>query len=328
MEEAGFPLLSAPAEPLFEIIEKTDDTITVRHQYGESTIPRNPERIITEYWTSELLISIGIMPIGHISWEDEGISPIVTAEAPDMIYLPAAEGANYEQVATLEPDLIIGANWIGGYGDENEYKLMSAIAPTLPFNGCPCNYRREATLLLGELFDRQEEATQFLADYDQQVSDLRAQVSQVFGDETVSPLIFWGPDPWLYAPRYPEDGRVYIEDTAGWLYHEMGLAPGPEIMGLLVPDEGEFLWGVDLISGELLPEIQADHLVVFPNGYSNAEGISGEYTEFTENQLWQTLPAVQADNVHLIIGVNKARGYYTLLDNMRIFADTISGESQ
>ncbi|MEM7125988.1 MAG: iron-siderophore ABC transporter substrate-binding protein [Chloroflexota bacterium] len=320
------PLTSAPA--LFDIVEMTEETVTVRHQYGETTIPRNPQRVVTEMNTGEIMVSLGVMPVGYIAFEDQGISPILAEAAPDMVFLPVVDGPNYEQIVALDPDLIIGSWMMGTDGNEEHYELLSAIAPTLTFNDWPGSYWQDSTRQVAMLFDRQKQAEAVIADYDAFVQETRERIAPIFGDETVSPLLFFGPTPWLYTPRYAYDDRVVPEDSTGWLYHELGLTPGDEIAELIGSDmlglSNVFLE----ISGEQLPEMTADHLVVFPNGYSGAEGISEGYTEYLESPIWATLPAVQAGNVYAITGVNKSRGYYTKKDNMRIFADIVTGASE
>lgn len=327
VELAGYaPLTSAP--PLFEIIAKTDETVTVHHQYGETTIPRNPQRVVTEMNTGEILVSLGILPVGYVAYEDQGISPILAEAAPDMRFLPVVDGPNYEQIVELQPDLIIGSWMMGTDGNQEHYELLSAIAPTLPFNDWPGNYWEDSTHQVAMLFDREAQAEAVLADYDAYVQEVREQIAPIFGDETVTSLLFFGPSAWLYAPRNANNGRVTPEDSVGWLYHELGLTPGEEILELIGGDEAGLSKGFLEITGELLPEITANHLVVFPNGYSGAEGISEGYTEYQESPLWAAVPAVQAGNVYVITGVNKSRGYYTKKENMRIFADIVTSKRE
>ncbi len=321
--QAGFPELDPAEVTNFEIIDETEDTITVRHLYGETTFPRNPQRIVTEMNTAEILISLGIIPVGYMALEDQGISPVIAEVAPDMVLLSVSEGPNYEQILELEPDLIIGSLWMGTGADESEYELMSSIAPTLPFTMWPGLIWKDATREVAELFDREEQAEAVIADYDDRVAEAREQIAPVFGDETISQLLFFGPTAWLYSPFEEFEGHIYSEDSIGWLYYELGLTPGPGVINLLGGNTEEFIPWVE-ITGEQLPEILAQHIVVFPNGYSGAEGISEGYTEYINSTIWQALPAVQANNVYVITGVNKARGYYTKLDNIEIFVEIVT----
>lgn len=321
--QAGFPELNPAEITQFEIVDETEDTITIKHLYGETVIPRNPQRIVTEMNTAEVLISLGVIPVGYISYEDQGISPIIAEQAPDMTWLPVIEGPNYEQILELEPDLIIGSLWMGTDGNIAEYELMSEIAPTVPLTVWPGLIWKDTTLQFGTLFDQEELAESLIADYDARVAIAQEQIAPVFGDETVSQLLFFGPSAWLYSPFEVYEDHIYAEDSIGWLYYELGLRPGPGIVSLLGADTEEFVQWVE-ITGEQLPEIQSQHLVVFPNGYSGAEGISEGYLNFSDSPIWQALPAVKADNVYVITGVNKSRGYYTKLDNIEIFTEIVT----
>lgn len=322
--EGYAPLTSLPA--LFDIVEKTEETVTIRHLYGETTIPRNPQRIVTEMNTGEILISLGIIPVGYISPEDQGISPTLAEVAPNMVHLPVVDGPNYEQILALDPDLIIGSWMMGTGGDQAQYELLNAIAPTIPFNDWPGAYWQDSTRQVAMIFDLEEQAEVVIADYDAHVQEIRARIAPVFGDETVTPLLFFGPTAWLYTPREASNGRVSPEDSVGWLYHELALKPGEDILELVGGDETALGSPYLEITGELLPKITAEHLVVFPNGYSGAEGISEGFVDYQESPIWQNVPAVQEGNVYAITGVNKSRGYYTAKDNMQIFADIVTGE--
>lgn len=321
--QAGFPSLNPADITHFEVIEETADTITVRHLHGETTFPRNPQRIVTDMNTAEILISLGIIPVGYLSPEGQGISPVIAEVAPDMTLLPVVESPNYEQILTLQPDLIIGASWIGTSGDASEYERMSALAPTVPFTIWPGLLWADSTRQVAALFGREAQAEAVIADYNQRVAQAREQIAPVFGDETVSQLLFFGPSAWLYSPTDVHDGYIYSEDSIGWLYYELELMPGPGMVRLFLDETDEVIPFLE-ITGELLPEIEAQHLIVFPNGYSGAEGISEGYLDYIESPIWQALPAVQAGNVYVITGVNKSRGYYTKLDNIEIFVDIVT----
>jgi iron complex transport system substrate-binding protein len=319
--EAGFPESSEEPITLFEILEKTDEAITVRHLHGETTIPRNPERIVTDSVTAEALIALGIEPIGFMVWEDRGVEPVMAELAPNMTILPVIEGPNFEQVLTLEPDLIVGGNFSGTYEAER-YERMSAIAPTLPFNDGMELAIDDTLRQVGELFDRQEEAEAVITNYNEQVADYRARILPVLGDETVSPLLFFGPSAWLYSPIEDYEGRIYSSNAIGWIYYDLGLTPGPGMINFLNDISEEVIPWVE-ITGEQLPEIQADHLIVFPNGYGEATEISDGYLEYTESPIWQALPAVKNGNIHIVVGVNVGRGYYTRLANMEALVNAL-----
>ncbi|MEM8906182.1 MAG: AraC family transcriptional regulator, partial [Actinomycetota bacterium] len=300
LELDGYPSLSEPPV-LFDILERTDDTVTVRHLYGEVTIPRNPQRIVAAYGSAEALITLGFDPIAYPAWDD--VPPVLREQAPDIEWLRIADTTpNLEAIAALEPDLIIDWNaWMGGGGAAADYERVSQIAPTLVAYTFPVYWQSYLTQL-GELFDRNEEAEAAIADYDARIGSFRSEASQsITPDETVTPLLFFGEEPWLYAPVESFDGRTIPSYSVAWLYRELGLTPGPWMTDVYARggEEPGFL----PLSEELLPEIEADHLVVFPNGYSGQSTVPDEYVGFTDGALGNASPAVESDNVHEIVDV-------------------------
>lgn len=317
----GFPTLDPPV-PLFELVAESADTLTVRHFHGETEIPRNPQRIVTSLGTAEILISLGVMPLGYASRQD--LSPVVREIAPDVIYLPVIDtGPNLEQLAALEPDLIIGYSFLGG-NNPQDYDLISQIAPTVVFNDWPAYNWQDSTRQIAQLLGDAEQAETVIADYNARVAQIRREIAPDFGSDTVSALLFFD-TPWLYSPMHasPDGERLVYSANVGWVYFDLGLIPGPEVVDFLAADQDGVPLAFFEIVHERLPDLQADHLIIFPGGYSGAEEISESYVEYTQSALWQTLPAVQQDQVYVITGVNRPGGYYSLLDVMERLARAV-----
>jgi len=315
----GYPSIDPPIS-LFEVVDETEDTLTISHLRGETTIPRNPERIVASAGTEEILISLGIMTAGLIAWED--LSPVVRDIAPDVVHLPVVDsGPNLEQLLELDPDLILGWAFVGGDNAEH-YDLVSEIAPTVVFNQSPNLYFEDYTRQIASLFDLEDKAEEVIAEYEDRVIDLREQVQPIIGDETVSALLFFT-TPWLYGPM-DTVGENYVPSSyVGWLFYELELTPSEETVAF--NSEGQVYAEV---AGEILPEVQANHLVVFPGGYSGATEIAEAYTEYIESPIWQSLPAVEAGNVYIITGINRPVGYYTRLAAMERFADAVTDSAE
>ena len=53
----GFPAF-VPSPTMVEVIEDRGDTLLVRHLYGETEVPKNPQRIFADQSTMEILLSI------------------------------------------------------------------------------------------------------------------------------------------------------------------------------------------------------------------------------------------------------------------------------
>jgi iron complex transport system substrate-binding protein len=107
---------------------------TVQHKFGETTVEEEPERVVSVGYTEhDTLLQLGVVPVAVTDWY--GDQPFATwpwaqellgdAE-PEVLSL--SDGFQYEKIAALQPDLIIGTN--AGMTEE-DYDLLSEIAPTV-----------------------------------------------------------------------------------------------------------------------------------------------------------------------------------------------------
>lgn len=113
---------------------------TVEHALGETTIPEKPKRVVTLSWMNhDIVAALGVAPVGvPETWggDEEGFTPWfrdqvenqLKAEMPEIINV-TEDGADYEQILALQPDVIIGV--YSGF-TETEYKRLSEIAPSSP----------------------------------------------------------------------------------------------------------------------------------------------------------------------------------------------------
>ncbi|MGH3937038.1 MAG: iron-siderophore ABC transporter substrate-binding protein [Pseudonocardiaceae bacterium] len=115
--------------------------VTITHKFGSTTVPAPPQRVVT-IGDEDIAFALGITPVGIVRnanapsgtapWLEGHFDPVKTA----FIDIPAgaegegAAGANIEQVAALEPDLILAIN---DFGLELDYPALSQIAPTVGY---------------------------------------------------------------------------------------------------------------------------------------------------------------------------------------------------
>jgi iron complex transport system substrate-binding protein len=106
----------------------------VEHALGTTVIPEEPTRIVTVGVTEQdALLALGIAPVGVTEWYGEqpyATWPWAQDELGDAqpAVLTTVDGFDFEQIAALDPDLIVGTN--AGL-DEKSYELLSEIAPTI-----------------------------------------------------------------------------------------------------------------------------------------------------------------------------------------------------
>ncbi len=114
--------------------------VTIEHKFGRTTIPAPPQRVVT-IGDEDIAFALGITPVGIVrnANTDSGVAPWLESRIDraktTLIDVPTgaegegtAPGANIEQVAALDPDLILA---IGDFGLELDYARLSQIAPTV-----------------------------------------------------------------------------------------------------------------------------------------------------------------------------------------------------
>ncbi|SKB00173.1 iron complex transport system substrate-binding protein [Agreia bicolorata] len=108
--------------------------VTVEHQFGETVIPSEPQRVVVVGLTEQdILLELGVTPIATTEWYGEqpyAVWPWATGLLGDAkpTVLDQTDGLEFEKIASLKPDLIVGTN--AGL-TEDAYKKLATIAPTV-----------------------------------------------------------------------------------------------------------------------------------------------------------------------------------------------------
>jgi iron complex transport system substrate-binding protein len=106
----------------------------VEHEFGTTTVPSEPKRIVVVGLTEQdTVLALGYKPIATTEWYGEqphAVWPWARDELGDAkpTVLNATDGFQFERIAGLRPDLIIGVN--AGM-DRNDYEKLSRLAPTI-----------------------------------------------------------------------------------------------------------------------------------------------------------------------------------------------------
>jgi len=106
--------------------------VTIAHQFGSATIPAAPQRVLAiGFNEQDYVLAFGIEPVG--------VREFLGYDAPNRPWAPesvrgkaiptvGSEDLQYEKIAELAPDLILGIN---SYIDKAAYDKLAAIAPTV-----------------------------------------------------------------------------------------------------------------------------------------------------------------------------------------------------
>lgn len=154
----------------------TDTASTATRSYdttkGKVTIPSKPLRIVTDYYAGELL-AVGATVIGA---EPEAFkNPFIQDQLKDAVDVGAP--LNSEKILALQPDLIVAMY------DDN-YEALSKIAPTVYIPYGTTKNTKETLAFFGDLTGHQEQATQFIADYEKKAAEGREKIKNVVDANT------------------------------------------------------------------------------------------------------------------------------------------------
>ncbi|ABG03393.1 periplasmic binding protein [Rubrobacter xylanophilus DSM 9941] len=163
---------------------------TIEHKYGKITIEGTPERVVSVGYTDhDPLLALGVRPVGIRRWFGDpprGVWPWARDELGDATpELLPVDSINYEQVAALEPDLIVG---ISSGMTRNDYDTLSEFAPTLaqsdrwPDYGVPW---QPQTLVIGRALGREGRARRLVSRVERRFEEARREHPR-FDGATVS----------------------------------------------------------------------------------------------------------------------------------------------
>jgi len=118
--------------------DATPKTVTIKHLFGETTIPAPPKRVVSAGFTEQDdLLAVGVVPIAVTNWFGDqpfGVWPWALPKlgSAQPAVLNLDNGIQVDQIAALKPDLIVAVN--AGL-DADTYQKLSAIAPTIAQSG-------------------------------------------------------------------------------------------------------------------------------------------------------------------------------------------------
>lgn len=263
----------------------TDDgTVTVTHLYGETVVDGVPERIVSldMQWT-DVLTALGHPPVAAaIDPTRAGWYPWQQSDGIDAIEVGADYSIPYETVATFQPDLIVGS-W--GIADAAAYETLAAIAPTIALlEERDVDPWEDMAAAAGEFLGEPDAAAALVADRDQAIADLAAELPGLAGKTYA--LANYVPGDQIYVVADPNDG-------ASQLFAKLGMQIDPELLAM---EDGGY--GRVELSLENIGELDSDLLLLLTNGAETSD-IPG----------FDALPAVQTGAVSVleyadIVGLN------------------------
>lgn len=240
-----------------------EDTFTYESERGPVEVPEDPERIVA-LTNGPNIHALDVDMVGVDQYTKD--NPLFSDELEDVATVSETDA---ESVMAQNPDLIIAGSHMENIED------LEKIAPTVVFTWGEMDYL-EQHIEIGKLVGKEDEAEEWAEDFDERAGAIGEEVKEIHG-ENVSVTTYETADDTFY---------IYGDDWARGteiLYQAMDLNM-PENVEEAVSDEG-----YHTISQETLGEYAGDFIVL--SRYSTDE------MNFKETDVWQTIPAVQDDQV-------------------------------
>ncbi|MGH3366891.1 MAG: iron-siderophore ABC transporter substrate-binding protein [Nocardioidaceae bacterium] len=153
--------------------------VSIEHKFGTTEISQEPQRVLSlGYQEHDVIFAFGVTPIAARYWfgdESDVIFPWAEDEAggADPEILNMSDGINFEKIAALQPDLILG---VYSGMTERDYELLSQIAPTVAQTGEYIDYGTPwdvQTLTVGRALGREDRARELVAAVETRFEALR-----------------------------------------------------------------------------------------------------------------------------------------------------------
>ena len=198
--------------------------VTIEHKFGSTVVPDAPERVVSLGFTEQdALVLFGVEPIAvryAFGPEDDVFFPWADEAAGDAdpVILPREE-INFEQIAALDPDLIMGIT--AGLTD-TEYATLSDIAPTVVQPEEYVDYGtpwQVQTMVTGKVFGQEDRAREIVAEVEADFAAATAEHPELEG----ATLALSGPS---YEGQYPFHAS---DDTRTRFFGELGMVVPAEL---------------------------------------------------------------------------------------------------
>ena len=265
------------------------DTVEVEHQFGTTEIDGVAERVVTidVQWT-DVMIAMGVEPVGYTvdALMPKGGEPWREGERTGE-ELSLDDGIPVEQIAALDPDLIVGTYSIA---DKQTYEQLAQIAPTIAAKtktGVEPWQKLVATA--GELLGDDAQAEQVVSDVEGEIDAVASELPQVRG-KTYALAQYLVSDSSLVAVADENDG-------ASRLFKALGMTMHPALQ-----QEGEKQGSPRVtVSPERSDLLASDFLAFLVNG--------GDESDLADIPGFDALPASESGAVAVldyatIVGIN------------------------
>jgi iron complex transport system substrate-binding protein len=259
-------------------------TRTVETAFGPVTIPAAPQKVVALEGGTGPLLEAGIVPVATADGDwAESYLPEEFEQVADLPIVMGADGWDYEKIASLQPDLIVG--FVRGGKEEElsaekkaDFDKLSKIAPTVLIRATGSATVKDASVEIATALGAGQEAEAIKAEYEARVEEIKATYGDVIAANT-----FAGLDSF-------EEVTVYSQISwIGGILTDIG-APLPAVVADEKAENGEFL------SMEQLGQVADATVVLTEQTVDGQPGPGAE--ELAAASTYQSLPAVTAGHAY------------------------------
>lgn len=254
------------------------ESITIEHAMGETELTKPAVRVVTLYQgATDAAIALEITPVGVVeSWVQKPIYEYLRGELEGVTLLGTELQPNLEQIAALQPDVIIASKT----RHEKIYDQLTMIAPTVTHETV---FKFKETLeLIAQATGKEVQAQAWLSNWNDQAQQIEAQLAEKLGEgwpQQVSLLNFRA-----------DHARVYNQGFAGLVLTDLGF-DRPEA-------QKAETWGVKLTSQESIPTMDADAAFVFMS--MSDQAVMNTYKQWTAHPLWANLNIAKNESAFIV----------------------------
>lgn len=262
-------------------------TRMVSHIMGEVEIPADPQRVVIFDSTVTDILDLDVPLVGarNLAGERRYFPEYESRFAP--IFDLGSSDLDLEDVINLRPDLILGSE-----GDEDIYDRASQIAPTvLRDRSADIDYKANwhtALLYHAEVLNREERATQLLADWEARTEHFKSRLAELGLNELLVSVV--------NISR--SEIRLQTRGQVGGVLEQAGLKR-PPAQALSAQETQDASSGGDTerypISFERLRDADGD--IIFIIGGTQSEEHAKTHADLLADPLWSQLNAVQQGRV-------------------------------
>jgi iron complex transport system substrate-binding protein len=239
--------------------------VTIEHKHGSTTIESEPERVVVVgLREQDALLALGVVPVATTEWYGKHPGAIFPwardelgdAEPPEV--LSDRDGIQFEKIAALRPDLILGV--YSGL-TRKDYEQLSKLAPVVAQPKGKVDFGsswQEETLTTGKAIGRSERAQKLVAETEKLIADAAAEHPEFEGQTAANVTDYQGI--FVYGPQ---DVRTQMLEALGFTY--------PDELRNAFPDE----FGGQL-SDEKVDALDVGALVWFADGDRSVEELKAQ----------------------------------------------------